>query len=326
MADVKITFACGPYDRMEALKSGAVRPEGIDLQFVSIRSPRQIFDKMGGRNAEFDASEFSASEYISQFDRGDCQFVALPVFPSICFRHSFIYHNRRKGIRKPKDLEGKRIGTPLYTQTAAVWIRGILTHEYGVDFSKVTWVQGAMEKAGTHGTPSAPDLLKPVKIERAPADKSVSDLLESGAIDATLGSRGPEPLSAYPSVARLFPDYRAVERDYYRRTRICPIMHTVVLKKTIYEKNPWVAESLYKAFEESRRRALEDMKYPGALRFMLPWLGDDLDEIDEVFGGDPWPYGLEAQRPTMEALVQYLAEQNFIKAKMPLEKLFVKVS
>jgi 4,5-dihydroxyphthalate decarboxylase len=325
MADVKITFACGPYDRMEALKSGAVKPEGIDLQFVSIRSPRTIFDKMGGRNPEFDSSEFSASEYVSQYDRGDCQFIALPVFPSICFRHSFIYYNRRAGIRKPKDLEGKRIGTPLYTQTAAVWIRGILTHEYGVDFSKVTWVQGAMEKVGTHGTPSAPDLLKPVKIERAPADKSVSDLLESGAVDATLGSRGPDPISDYPSVARLFPDYRAVERDYFRRTRICPIMHTVVLKKSIYEKNPWIAESLYKALEESRRRALEDMKYPGALRFMLPWLGDDLDEIEDVFGGDPWPYGLEAQRPTMEALVQYLAEQNFIKAKIPLEKLFVKV-
>jgi 4,5-dihydroxyphthalate decarboxylase len=280
---------------------------------------------MGGNNPEFDAAEFSASEYVSQFDRGDCQFVALPAFPSKCFRHSYIYYNRRKSIRAPKDLEGKRIGTPLYTQTAAVWIRGILTHEYGVDFSKVTWVQGAMEKAGTHGTPSAPDLLKPVKIERAPSDKSVSDLLESGAIDATLGSRGPDPLSDYPNVARMFPDYRAVERDYFRRTGICPIMHLVVIKKTVYDKNPWIAESLYRALEDSRRRALADMQYPGALRFMLPWLGDDLDEINDVFGGDPWPYGLEKNRATMEALVQYLAEQDFIRAKIPLEKLFVKV-
>jgi 4,5-dihydroxyphthalate decarboxylase len=325
MADLKLTFACGPYDRMEALKSGAVKPDGIDLQYVSIRSPRQIFDKMGGRNAEFDASEFSSSEYISQYGRGDTQFVALPVFPSICFRHSFIYYNRRAGIRKPKDLEGKRIGTPLYTQTAAVWIRGILEHEYGVDFSRVHWVQGAMEKAGTHGTPSAPDLLKPVKIEKAPADKSLSELLESGAIDATLGSRGPEPLAAYPSVARLFPDYRKIEADYFRRTRICPIMHLVVVKKEIYEKNPWIAKSLFDAFEKSRKLALEDMKYPGALRFMLPWLGDDIDEIEDVFGGDPWPYGLEAQRPTMEALVQYMVEQNFVKEKYPLEKLFVKI-
>jgi 4,5-dihydroxyphthalate decarboxylase len=325
MADLKLTFACGPYDRMEALKSGAVKPEGIDLQYVSIRSPRAIFDKMGGRNAEFDASEFSSSEYISQYGRGDTQFVALPVFPSICFRHSFIYYNRRTGIRKPKDLEGKRIGTPLYTQTAAVWIRGILEHEYGVDLSRVTWVQGAMEKAGTHGTPSAPDLLKPVKIEKAPADKSLSELLESGALDATLGSRGPEPLADYPSVARMFPDYRKIEADYYRRTRICPIMHLVVVKKSIYEKNPWISKSLFDAFEKSRKLALEDMKYAGALRFMLPWLGDDIDEIEDVFGGDPWPYGLEEQRPTMEALVQYMVEQNFIKEKYPLEKLFVKV-
>jgi len=325
MADLKLSFACGPYDRMESLRLGQVKPDGIELQYVAIRSPRQIFDKMGGKNPEFDAAEFSASEYISQVDRGDCQFVALPVFPSKCFRHSFVYCNRRAGIRTPKDLEGKRIGTPLYTQTAAVWLRGILTHEYGVDFSRVHWVQGAMEKAGTHGTPSAPALLKPLPIERAPAEKSLSELLESGAIDATLGSRGPEPLADYPSVARLFPDYRNVERDYFRRTGICPIMHLVVVKKAIYEKNPWIAESLCKAFEDSRRRALEDLQYPGALRFMLPWLYDDLEEIDEVFGGDPWPYGIEKNRATMEALVLYLVEQNFIRTKFPLDKLFVKV-
>jgi len=325
MAQLKLTFACGPYDRMDSLRTGAVKPEGIDLEFVSIRSPRQIFDKMGGKNPEFDASEFSASEYISQVDRGDCQFVALPVFPSICFRHSYVYMNRRAGIRQPRDLEGKRIGTPLYTQTAAVWLRGILTHEYGVDFSGVQWVQGAMEKVGTHGTPSAPALLKPVKIEKAPPDKSLSDLLESGDIDASLGSRGPDPLSDYPSVARLFPDYRQVERDYFRRTGICPIMHLVVVKKAVYDKNPWIAESLAKALEESRRLALQDMQYPGALRFMLPWLAYDLEEIDEIFGGDPWPYGLENNRATMEALVQYLVEQNFIRTKIPLEKLFVKI-
>jgi 4,5-dihydroxyphthalate decarboxylase len=325
MADLKLTFACGPYDRMESLRSGAVKPEGIDLEFVAIRAPRAIFDRMGTKSPEFDSAEFSASEYISQVDRGDCPFVALPVFPSKVFRHGFVYANRGKGIRQPKHLEGKRIGTPLYTQTAAVWLRGILTHEYGVDFAGVTWVQGAMEKAGSHGTPSAPPLLKPVKIETAPSGRSLAELLEDGAIDATLGSRGPEPLSKFPNVGRLFPDYRAVERDYFRRTGICPIMHLVVVKKAIYDKNPWIAGSLAKAFEESRRRALEDLQYPGALRFMLPWLADDLEEIDQVFGGDPWPYGLEANRATMEALVLYLVEQSFIRRTIPLEDLFVKV-
>jgi 4,5-dihydroxyphthalate decarboxylase len=324
MANLKMTFACGPYDRMEALRTGEVKPEGIDLEFVAIRSPRQIFDRMAGRQ-EFDASELSASEYVSQVGRGDCPFVALPVFPSKFFRHGFVFYNRRTRIRAPKDLEGKRIGVPLYTQTAAVWIRGMLTDDYGVDFGGVHWVQGAVEKAGSHGTPSAPPLLKPVKIETAPRDKSLSDMIESGAIDALLGSRGPEPLSAYPSVARMFPDYRQVEKDYFRRTDICPIMHLVAIKRDVYEKNKWIAASLYKAFEESRLRALADLTYPGALRHMLPWLAADLEEIDEVFGGDPWPYGVERNRATMETLVRYLVEQDFIRKLIPLDDLFVPV-
>jgi 4,5-dihydroxyphthalate decarboxylase len=324
MAKLKMTFACGPYDRMEALRTGEVTPEGIDLEFIAIRSPRQIFDRMAGKQ-EFDASELSYSEFVSGHVKGDSPFVGLPVFPSKCFRHGFIYRNRSKNIRTPKDLEGKRIGTPLYTQTAAVWARGILADDYGVDFSKVLWVQGAMEKPGSHGNPSAPPLLKPVDMEIAPNDRSLSDMLESGEVDASLGSRGPEPLRAYPNVDRLFPDYRDVERDYFRRTSIIPIMHIVAIKREVYEKNPWIGPSLYKALEESRRRGLADLTYPGALKLMLPWLPHDLEEIDEVFGGDPWPYGIEKNRNNCETLVRYLHEQNFIARRPTLDELFVPV-
>lgn len=249
-----LTFACGGYDRMEALRRGIVQPKGVDLKFVQIDYPRIIFDRMAGRQ-EFDLSEMSCSEFIAQTGRGDRNFVAIPVFPSKVFRHGFIYYNKKSGIRTPKDLAGKRIGCPLYTQTAAVFIRGLLEEDYGVDFSGVQWVQGAVDNPGTHGTPSAPPLLKPIKIEQNQSGKSIADLLSEGKIDALLGSRAPESLGK--EVARLFPNYREVERDYYKRTHIHPIMHCVAIRRDTYEKNPWIAKSLYDAFEESKAWALE---------------------------------------------------------------------
>ena len=155
MSRLSLTFACCRYDRMEAIREGAVPIEGIDLNCITLRSGREVFDRMvGGR--EFDVAELSASEFISLMGRGDCPFVALPVFPSRVFRHGYIFVNTRAGIRAPKDLEGKRIGLPLYTQTAAIWARGHLVHQFGVNLDAVRWVQGAVEKAGTHGRPHAP--------------------------------------------------------------------------------------------------------------------------------------------------------------------------
>src|SRR5262249_43302061 len=159
------TFACGNYDRMAALRTGDVTVEGIDLDYIAIDSPREIFDRMGGRQ-EFDIAEFSASEFISRFSRGDCPFVALPVFPSRVFRPRYIYVTRHAGIAAPKELEHRRVGVALYTQTAAVWIRGHLAHQYGVDLSTIRWVEGAVEKGGPHGSPHAPPLLRPAAIER----------------------------------------------------------------------------------------------------------------------------------------------------------------
>ena len=325
-AKLPLTFACGLYDRMLSLYKGEVQPQGIDLKFLVHDVPRDIFDRMGGKfGVEFDVSELSSSEYISRYDAKKCPFVALPVFPSRVFRHGFITVNRASGIRSPKDLEGKRIGVPLYTMTAAIWMRGLLQHEYGVDLSKIQWVQGAMKAAGQHGNPNTMPLLKKVPIEINNSGKSLSKLLSDREIDAVMGSNLPEGLNTNPDICRLIPDYREVEQDYYRRTQVFPIMHLIVIRREIYEAHPFVAQSLYDAFCQARDRALELMRVLGALRYMLPWMTDDLDEIDEIFGGNPWPYGIAQNRPTLEALVSYMAEQGFIRDVIPVEELFVKV-
>jgi 4,5-dihydroxyphthalate decarboxylase len=317
---LRLTFACGIYDRTDALRTGDIKVDDIDLDFLSIQNPREIFDRMGGRQ-DFDASEFSASEFISRIARGNCPFVALPVFPSRVFRHGYIYINRKSGIHTPKDLEGRRVGVALYTMTAAVWIRGHLAHQYGVDLSTIKWVEGAINHPGRHGEPSSPPLIKAPYIEHDLKGRSLSDLLAAGEIDALTGTQHPH---AHPDVAPLFPNARAVERDFYLRTRIFPIMHLLVIRRDIYDRDPWVADNLYKAFVDAKNLALARMHKGHPL--MLPWAQDDIHEIDDVFGGDPYPYGIEANRATLEALVGYMAEQQFIPRAMPIEDLFVPVN
>jgi 4,5-dihydroxyphthalate decarboxylase len=319
---LRLTFACGIYDRTDALRTGDVGVEGIDLNFLAIEAPREIFDRMGGRQ-EFDVAEFSSSEFISRLARGGCPFVALPVFPSRVFRHGYIYINRNSGIGKPQDLAGKRIGVPLYTMTAAVWIRGHLAHQYGVDLATIRWVEGATNEAGRHGDPSAPALLKPARIEHDEKGRSLRDLLVSGEIDALASSQRPLP---HPDIAPLFPDSRAVERAYYRATRIFPIMHLIVIRRDLYERHPWIANSLYKGFLEAKAKALARLRKTGAHPSMLPWVHHDVEEINDVFGGDPYPYGIEPNRPTLEALVRYMAEQHFIPQPIPIAELFVPIA
>ena len=243
MAKLPLTFACGPYDRMEALRYGLLDVEGIDLNFIEIQAPREIFDRMVGAR-EFDVSEMSLAEYVTMTAKDISPFIAIPVFPSKAFRHAFICVNKAAGIKEPKDLAGKRIGTPLYTQTAAIWIRGDLENIYGVDLSGVQWIQGAVEKAGTHGDPPAPpQLLKPIEITPNTSDKSLSQMLADGDIDAILGSRMPDSVRTDPDkVAHLWPDFRDEEKRYYQEYRIHPIMHLVVIRKDVYEKNKWIAQ------------------------------------------------------------------------------------
>ncbi|MFZ1924433.1 MAG: 4,5-dihydroxyphthalate decarboxylase [Xanthobacteraceae bacterium] len=321
MPSLPITFACGLYDRMLALQTGEIKPDGIDLNYLIMDNPRQIFDRMSN-NLEFDACEMSSSEFVSRYAAKKLPFVALPVFASRVFRHGFIVVNR-KFITSPKDLAGKRIGVPLYTQTAALFVRGLMQHDLGVDLSTIEWVQGAINEPGGYGNPSVMPLVKPVKITQNQSGKSLSDLLVTGEIHAIIGSNLPRSLKSHPDVVRLFPDYRAREKDYFRRTKIFPIMHLIVIRNDVYERHPFVATSLYNAFCAAKDRAREKMRFSGTLRYMLPWLPDDVEEIDELFGGDCWPYGIEPNRPTLEALVGYMAEQGLIPEPIAVEKLFV---
>jgi len=317
-----LNFACCRYDRMEAIRDGDIPIEGIALNCITLKSGRDVFDRMIGGN-EFDVAELSASEYIALAGAGDRRFVALPVFPSRVFRHGYIFVNARSGVRDPQDLAGRRIGLPLYTQTAAIWARGHLQHQFGVDLSAVRWVQGAVEKGGTHGKPHAPPLLRPVAIEHNESGAPLDALLAQGDIAALIGSRKPQSFGRHPDIVRLFPDYRALERRLYETAGIFPIMHLIALRRELYERHRWVATSLYKAFVESKRRAIARMHYAGSLAVMLPWLLAEIEEIDEVFGGDPWPYGIEPNRATLQALVQYMVEQHFIAGPIALEDLFV---
>lgn len=321
---VPLTLASSLYDRMQALYTGEAKPEGIDLNFVAIDSPREIFDRFAG-GEEFDVAELSCSEFIARFSAGQCPFVALPVFPSRVFRHGFITINKSAGISAPKDLEGKRVGVPLYTMTAAIWIRAHLQHEYGVDLSTIDWVEGAINAPGGHGEPSVLPLLREIPITQNRSGKSLSQLLSEGEIDAIIGTSLPDSRHHDKDVQRLFPNFREVEKDYYRRTGIFPIMHLLAIRRATYEKHPFVARSLYRALCESKRIALARMRSINALRYMLPWMPDYVEETEAVFGADPWPYGVEANLPTLRALMTYMVEQGLIRDAIPIEALFVAV-
>ena len=321
MSRLLFTLACGPYDRTEALRNGIVRPEGMDLVYVPIQSPPELFARMVHKQS-FDAAEMSTSLYLQMRAQGGFPFVALPIFPSRMFRHGYVFVRDDAGIEAPADLAGKRIGVQEYHQTAAVWIRGILHRDYGVDFSTVQWREGGVN------APRQPDPTVdrrpagPLDIEFIGTDRSVDQLLVSGEVDAYLGARRPRSFGAGLGVRRLFEDPRPEERAWYRRTGIFPMMHTLVVREEVLDRHPWVAESLVKGFEDAKRWCLEQMRFSGSSRYTLPWLQADLDEIDELFGGDPWPYGLESNRTALDALLGFLVQQRFLPEAPPLETLF----
>lgn len=323
MSLLRLTLACGPYDRTEALRTGMVRAEGIDLVYVPIQSPPEIFARMV-TNQPFDASEMSCAHFLHHKARGDSPFVAIPVFPSRMFRHGYIFVNTDAGIRTPKDLEDKRVGVPEYSQTAAVWIRGFLQDEYGVRPDRIEWYAGGVN------APGRPDALviKPdaaVSIERI-ADRTLNDMLVDGEIDALIGARKPAAFGRDKRVRRLFHNYREMEREYFKRTGIFPIMHTVVIREDIYRRNLWIAESLYKAFVQAKDWCLAQMRFSSSLRYTLPWLHAELDDMAETFGADPWPYGIDSNRKTLETLIRYMVEQRLMPRPIPLEEAFAPIT
>jgi 4,5-dihydroxyphthalate decarboxylase len=314
------TFACSPYDRMQPLMNGMVSPEGIDLNFIPLEVEETFWRQL--RHQEFDGSEMSMSSYTMARSQGDDRFIAIPVFTSRFFRHSCVYINVNRGIEEPRQLKGKTVGVPEYQMTAALWLRGIFQHEYGVYPRDIHWRSGGEE---TPGRVEKVKLRLPADIEyqAIPSDRTLSKMLDTGEIDALFTARAPSCFTTgSPNVDRLFPNYVEVEKEYYRKTHIFPIMHGVVIKRSLYEEHPWVAMSLYKALEASKNLTLKSLHLTSALHVMLPWLVRHLEETETIMGKDWWPYGIENNRETIEAICQYSFEQGLSARRMTIQELF----
>ena len=320
MSKLKLTFGCWNYDRTRGLMDGSVQPDGIDLNYLNMPVEETFFRML--RNREFDAAEMSLSSYTMSCFKDPQPFIAIPVFPSRFFRHSCIYVNANSGIKSPKDLIGKRIGNPEYQMTAPVWIRGILSDHYGVPVDSVTYFTGGEEEPNRSEKLKL-DLPDNIRVERIGPDKTLSKMLYDGEIDALYTARMP---SSYRKgdgkVTRLFENYVDVEREYFKETGLFPIMHTVVVRREIYEANRWVAQSLYKALVESQRRTYEDLNETAALKAMLPWLNSHVEEVRKEMGDDFWPYGLQKNRANLEVFLRYSYEQGLSRKLLTPEDLF----
>lgn len=311
MHKLDLTLACGRYDRTQPLIDGRVQPNGVNLTFLPL-SPGETFWRMLNHD-EFDVSEMSLSSYTILRSEGDTRFIAIPVFPSRVFRHSAIYVRADSDIERPEDLKGKRVGVGDYQMTAAVWVRGLLMHEYGVAPKDVVWVVGKPIRS-----------IKPpggVTLETIAADATLEAMLERGEIDALASVIIPDGFGK--TIRRLFRDPRQVEVAYYKKTRIFPIMHTVVLKTSLYREKPWLAVSLYHAFCRARDLAYRTMYDTNALTVSLPWVIDEVEATRSIFGPDIWDYSIEGSLPTLNALMAYLDEQELSRRRMSVEELFV---
>ncbi|MGD0957916.1 MAG: ABC transporter substrate-binding protein [Candidatus Acidiferrales bacterium] len=320
MRKLQLSIACSNYDRTRALLEGRIPVDGVELTCLDLPIEETFFRML--RHYEFHVAEMSLSSYVLSLFAEKPRLIAIPVFPSRFFRHSCIFINRDSGIREPKDLIGKRVGTPEYQMTAGVWIRGILSEEYKVPVSGVTYFRGGEEEPGR---PEKLRLSLPpeIRLESIPPKKTLSAMLEAGEIDALYTARMPSAfVRGSGSVRRLFENYQAVERDYYSKTKIFPIMHTVVIRRDVYQKSPWVAQSLYKAFARAQQEAYKELYETGALNFMLPWLVPHVEETRALMGTDFWPYGMGPNTHTLATFLRYSFEQGLAKRLLKPEEIF----
>ncbi|MDT7642342.1 MAG: 4,5-dihydroxyphthalate decarboxylase [Pseudonocardiales bacterium] len=323
MSRIPVTLACWDYDRTQALADGSVRPEGVDLTYLCLPVEETFFRML--RHREFEAAEMSLSSYVTGLaaDPGRWPFVAIPVFPSRAFRHNGIYIHSGSGIEKPSDLAGRTVGVPEYQVTAAVWIRGILADYHQVPVSSVRYRTGGMHQPG-RVEKQALNLPPEIDIEPIGADRTLADMLVTGEIDALYAPRTPRPLlEGRPEVRRLFADPRAAEEQYAAETGIFPIMHVVVIRRDVYEKWPWLARSLYTAFEQAKAATAGRMGETAASRYMLPWLYDEVERTRRLLGPDFWPYGFERNRSTLEVFLRYAHEQGLTPGRVDPARLFV---
>ena len=320
MVDVPITIACGNYDRTRAMMDGRVRVEGCVPTYLPLY-PEEIFHRQFVFQ-EFDVAEMSMSSYIRTVAAGTAQYIAIPAFVSRIFRHSGMYVRAGAGIEKPEDLRGKKVGLPEYQITAVVWMRGLMQHDYGVMPSEIHWRQGGQEQAGRHErTPLKP--IPGVDLQSIPHDRTLVEMLRSGELDALFTARAPSTfLAGEPHIRRLFPDTRAAEKAYFKKTGLFPIMHMVGIRNSLVEKYPWLPVSVFKAFNEAKRLAMIDLTDVNALMVTLPWLEAETKDTMTIMGPDFWRYGVNESRRDIEALAQYSFEQGLIDRRVTVEELF----
>jgi 4,5-dihydroxyphthalate decarboxylase len=320
VAKLRLTLACWDYDRTRALADGSVRAEGIDLNCLNLHVEETFFRML--RNREFDVAEMSLSSYAMSIARDQPAFIAIPVFPSRFFRQSCIFVSSKSGIREPGDLVGKRIGVPEYQMTAPVWIRGILQDDYGVDPASVEYFTGGEEEPGRDEKLKL-ELPAKFRVTRIGAAQTLTHMIADGEIDAMHTARIPSTFRTRPdAVRRLFENHVEVERAYYRRTGIFPIMHTVVIRRDVYRANPWIAQSLLKAFDEAKRKVYENLYTTSALITMLPWQIAQVEDVRREMGEDWWPYGFAANRQVLDTFLRYHHEQGLSKRRLQPEELF----
>lgn len=319
MKRVPITIAMSDYDHMRDFRIGEVRAEGIDPTFLNMEI-HEVFSRFT-YHREWEVSELSFAKFIAQATRENPDIIGLPVWTSRQFRFSSFYYNTKSGIKEPKDLAGKRVAVPEWAQTAAVYTRGWLQHDAGIDLTSIDWVQAGTEQPGREEKVEL-YLPKGLKLTRV-TDKSISEMLASGEIDAAMVAREPLVFTRkHPDVKRLFPNYREMEEKYYDATGIFPIMHIVCMRKDVLEQHPWIARNLLIAFEESKNRAVERFLEISVSRYCLPWAVDHAEQMKKKFGGDFFPFGIEANRKTLEAFCQYAHEQGVARVRAKPEDLF----
>jgi 4,5-dihydroxyphthalate decarboxylase len=349
MPDIAISMASGAYDRIRAIRDGTVEVEGCAVTYHVVE-PNQLFVR-NLKNQEFDVSEMSFSTYIALRDQGRSHYTAIPVFLSRAFRHSAIFVRAGRGIESPADLKGKRIGTPEYFTTMLVWLRGLLSDEYGITPSDLRWQLGPMEQsvrripdpsmvqhrvdessATQQGDQSLQQPISVgrgktnVEIETISAGKTLAGMLAAGELDAIFSARPPSCFlqagEGKERIVRLFPDYRAAEQAYYRRTGVYPLMHAVGIRNSLLEQHPWIAGNLFSAFSRAKDIAVADFEKLSAFALTLPWIEAEYRATQAVLGEDIWPYGVEENRNAIGTLCRYLHEQGFTRRRMSADELF----
>jgi 4,5-dihydroxyphthalate decarboxylase len=319
MSRLPITIATWDYDRVRALTDGRVQVEGCDINYLTM--PVEECFERAYFHGEFEVAEIGFSPYLIALSRGITPYVAVPAFLSRTFRHSAVYIRSDRGIASPADLRGKRVGVPEYQMSAVMWFRGYLQDEFGIAVNDINWVQAGLETPGRRDKfpLNLPDGFPLVSV----SDRTLSGMLAGGELDAVMSARQPSCfLAGHPMVRRLFPDYRAAERDYYRKSGLFPIMHAVGVRRDVLEKHRWLAASVYKAFAQAKRLADAEFAETAALKVGLPWLTAEYEATVEVMGRDFWPYGIAANHKTLSTMARYSYEQGLAVRLLTVEEMF----